>query len=63
MPCLGFGGDAVPMPDSGSSLAVVESPELVDLASVSESGEFLGREEEQSDNHVRLEHRDTAGEV
>lgn len=51
------------MPDSGSSLAVEESAELVDRSSISDSGEWRGKDDEQSDSHVRLEHLETAGEV
>lgn len=48
------------MPDSGSSRP---SAELVDRSSISDSGEWRGSDDEQSDSHVRLEQRDTAGEV
>lgn len=51
------------MPDSGSSLAVEESAELEEWSSVSDSGEWRGSELEQSDSQVRLEQRDTGGEV
>lgn len=51
------------MPDSGSSLAVEESAELEEWSSVSDSGEWRGSELEQSESQVRLEQRDTGGEV
>lgn len=60
LPWRGLGGEAVPMPDSGSA-SCLDSLELED--SVSESGECLGNEDEQSDNHVKLEHLETAGDV
>lgn len=59
------GGDAVPIPDSGSSFTGVESPELSPSLRESSVDDVVDEwsSSEQSEIHVKLDDLDSAGDV